>query len=147
MFLFDSVISDDFAISTISIIFILVGILLISLGSWHLFYSPFPFMNNKSGLTLILLGIAFFIIGVFIKTDPSFASSQVEMISLPFSSQIYIGTIPFSIFGLIVLVFTNGLALRNQLEFGRIIGANMIMLSLLALTYVLLNQNVLLPFL
>jgi hypothetical protein len=127
---------------TFGIIIFFVGMVIAGLGIWISFWGPLSLRNTNKGLQFIIIGLILLITAIF--------AMSISKINIPNGETIrdynstsnweYIfsrrmGPISFGTFALVLLIFTNGLALRCNLRFNKIIGVNLVLLALLILAY------------
>lgn len=124
---------------------VLVGFVIMGVGTWLALWAPVAFRNTMGGWKLILIGLAVLVLGIVVMTmrggaDVRTGSHRVRPTSEAAWRGVFshrVGPIPFGAFAAAVLLATNGLGLRRGLGAKALLGANIFMISVLLLVYAL----------
>ena len=131
---------------SIGVAIFFVGLLIIVLGSWIAFWAPLSLRNTNKGMQFLITGLFLVVVGIIVMSAMSSERFQINSVDIDKYSHTvdweYIfsrrfGPIPFGLLVLAIMIFANGLALRNRLRFGRFIGCNLLVIALLTLVYAL----------
>lgn len=121
------------------------GLIIMALGVWIGLWGPASLRNTNKGLQFIIIGLTLLIAGIAVMTlchGDGLSSLSCHHWNLDHWRmgnifQRRIGPFSYGLFAFFALVLANGLALRNDLSFKKILGVNGVTLALLTLLYAL----------
>jgi len=119
------------------------GMIITAIGAWLGFWGPLSSRNTTRGLQFILLGILIIVIGILALSNTGLSLPDTNHNYRPSRTSINwseifshkMGPIPFGLFCLAIYIGANGIALKNKLHLGNILGTNLVVSAMLLIIY------------